>query len=465
VIGRWLSSIENEISSAQKTKIINFVNGFPSGNSACPGYSTPQGASHITILNQAGAFFQAGFEAVFKGQIKTAAWCYLQALKFNPECPVFLNNAAFTLNQLRHFQDALVLLNYAVSRDASFASAWVNSAYAQAATGNRDVAIKAMEMAIVLNPEIEDYQKDLAWLYQKPVQKKKPESPKLDQALDLLAKGKETEAKKKPTDAQPGTKNKLPPQTGDSVEHLVSKMGSSYSADMEVLGQFIPILAKAGGEFLREAEWHEKKAKEPGATTMTKNIHTKAAQGYELLSLLFVGYIQEITGSWEKSEDLVGVAFAKTPARAKDYNPAAGLAPEFKLPPIAVGIDGLVFKFNPDNEEVEIEVGEGVILGFSASPKGWAVKIGVGIQAHGAVFGGEAAYFVKYDSIQGWMQEAKVSGECAGVRFEMPVWEQNYSWEAGLQTLGVLPLEESSEGQMPETTTSVIRRLGILQPE
>jgi len=439
VVDKHFNLVDKEVTAAQKSKILNYVSGYPSANSSCPGYEMKQGLSHVETLNKAGAFFQAGFEAVFKGNIKAAEWCFLKALKLNTECPVVLSNAAFTLNYFGHFADSLILLNYAISRDALFASAWVNIAYASGQTKNYAAAKKALQIAIGLNPEIEDYKKALSAIYSVSGERKKVDAAKLDAALQALNKDKESSAE----GAKPGkgASAKQPrDQAGDSLETLVSKMGSSYSSDMAVLGQFIPILSKAGAEYLRESDWHGQKAKESSGTS--KNVHLVGEQADKLLSTLFTGYISEITGSWQQAEDVVSTAYHKdTKPRPADYNPAKGLAPEFKLPPISVGFDGLSFKFNPGQEEIEMEIGEGVIFGFSSNPKGWGVKIGLGVQAHGAVIGGEAAYFIKYDSVQGWMTEGKVAGECAGVRWEMPVHEQNFSFEpvikSGKEFLGI----------------------------
>jgi hypothetical protein len=89
-----------------------------------------------------------------------------------------------------------------------------------------------------------------------------------------------------------------------------------------------------------------------------------------------------------------------------------------------VGIDAVSFTINPKNQEIEMEIGEGFIFGVSMSEHGWGVKVGVGVKAEATLFGGEAAYFWKYDSIKGFLEESKVTSTFAGVKVELPVYEQ-----------------------------------------
>ena len=442
VVNQHFIAVDKEISAAQKRNIFSFVNTFPAADSGCPGFLFKKTQTHVLTTSKAGAFFQTGFEAVIKGKFKEAEWCYLQALRINSDCPVYLSNAAFTFNIFGEYEDALVLLNYAIGRDPTFASAWINIGYASKNLKKIEAAKKAYQMAIGLNPEIEDYKQLLKDVYESEPEKKTTEQEKTETALNMLNSilkmAKET-AQKTEKSGRAGGKTEAAPkpdeeaaQTGENTKQAASKMGSDYDSDMKIMRQFVPELSQAAAAFLREAEWHGQKAAQEGGTLKAE--HKVGEKGYTLLAFLCQGYIAEMTGSWDKAENSVASAFAKSPRRPKDYNPAAGLGgPGTQFPPISVGIDAVSFTINPKNQEIEMEIGEGLIFGVSMSEHGWGVKVGVGVKAEATLFGGEAAYFWKYDSIKGFLEEGKVTGTFAGVKVELPVYEQHL-W--GFENLG-----------------------------
>jgi len=407
VVDKHLARVDAAVSAEQKTKIWSYVNAFPGQDTSVPGYSFTGGSGHVETKNRIGALFQAGFEAVFKGQIPVATWCFLQALKINCDCPVILSNAAFTLNRSGYYTDALTLLNYAVTLDPSFSSAWVNIASGAFHLKRYDTAKKALQMAIALSPEITDYQDMLKGVYAASGTKKKVETADLDAALGVLAKGKEAAAAK-----NSGTGAKANPQgaagaAGGEADSLISGMGASYQNDMNILSQFLPVLAQAGGQFLKESQWHLDKAKDAD-TNLNKDLHYVASTGWGLLSTLFKGYIADISGSWSYADDLLQKQAKSIPNRPADYKPWKTLTPDFNLPPISIGFDGIVLKLDRNSDEIECEIGEGVIFGFSHSSQGWSVKVGLGLQMQaGFMTGGGLAYFLKYDSTTGIKTEAK----------------------------------------------------------
>lgn len=407
VVAKHLQLVEPKITAEQKGKIWTYANAYSGQDSSCPGYSYPQGAGAVVTKNKLGAFFQAGFEAVFKGQFQAAEWCFLQALKLNYGCPALLSNAAFTLNRAGYYADSLVLLNYAVSIDPSFSSAWINIASGASQLKMFGAAKKALQIAIVLEPGLKDYQDMLKNVYAASGTKKKAGAADLDAALGVLAQGKGAPGRKSgegPVKAVPPGKSTA---QGDTSESLISGMGSSYQNDMNILGQFLPVLAVAGGQYKKESDWHAQKGKD-ASTQAEKDIRYVASTGLGLISTLFKGYIADISGSWEYADDMVKKAAKAIPARPADYDPAKGLAPEFKLPSLSIGFDGIAFKVDPSSDEMECEIGEGVILGFSTSSRGWSVKIGIGVQMQaGFMTGGGAAFFLKYDSTTGIKTEAK----------------------------------------------------------
>jgi tetratricopeptide (TPR) repeat protein len=442
VVNQHFTAVDKEITAAQKRNIFSFVNTFPAADSGCPGFLFKKTQTHVLTTSKAGAFFQTGFEAVIKGKFKEAEWCYLQALKINSDCPVYLSNAAFTFNIFGEYEDALVLLNYAIGRDPTFASAWINIGYASKNLKKIEAAKKAYQMAIGLNPEIEDYKQLLRDVYESEPEKKTTEQEKTETALNMLnniLKMAKESAQKTEKSGQAGGKTEAAPKpdqeaarAGENTKQAASKMGSGYDSDMKILRQFVPGLSQAAAAFMREAEWHGQKAAQEGGTLKAE--HEYAETGYPLLAFLCKGYIAEMTGSWDEAGYNVSSAFAKSPRRPKDYNPIEGLGgPGTKFPPISVGIDAVSLTINPKNQEIEMEIGEGLIFGVSMSEHGWGVKVGVGVMAEATLFGGEAAYFWKYDSIKGFLEEGKVTGTFAGVKVALPVYEQHL-W--GFENIG-----------------------------
>jgi tetratricopeptide (TPR) repeat protein len=442
VVNQHFIAVDKEISTAQKTNIFSFVDTFPAADSGCPGFLFKKTQTHVLTTSKAGAFFQTGFEAVIKGKFKEAEWCYLHALRINSDCPVYLSNAAFTFNIFGEYEDALVLLNYAIGRDPTFASAWINIGYASKNLKKIEAAKKAYQMAIGLNPEIEDYKQLLKDVYESEPEKKATEQDKTDAALNMLnniLKMAKDTAQKSEKSGQTGGKTEANPKpkedagpTGESAKQEATKMGSDFNSDMKILAQFVPGLAAGAAAFLREAEWHGQKAQQEHGTLKAE--HKYAETGYTLLAFLLQGYIADMTGSWDKADESVARAFARSPKRPKDYNPIEGLGgPGTQFPPISVGIDAVSFTINPKNQEIEMEIGEGLIFGVSMSEHGWGVKVGVGVMAEAGPFGGEAAYFWKYDSIKGFLEEGKVTGTFGGVKVGLPVYEQHL-W--GFENIG-----------------------------
>ncbi len=426
---RLLTRIDSKISTTQKNKILEYAKGYSSSDNSCPGYKFEKGIAHVKTTNKGGAFLQAGFEAVFKGKIKVAEWCFLKAVKINPDCPVFLSNTAFTLNYLGNYKDALTFLNYAILLDPSYPSVWVNIGYAQKNLGNYKDAKKAYQIAIGLNPEIEDYRKALLNIYEKSGDKKSSDTAKLDKALDILNRRKQQRSGTNPSGGTVPSRSYQDRNLTRDEQTLLSKMGSNYNSDMQVLGRFIPGLSYAAGQFLREAEWHRKKAAQEHEVLKTE--HELGAKAWGAMAFLCRGYIADITGSWDKSGEIVGDAFNRIPHRPEDYNPIKGMRPEWKMPPLSIGFDGLSFSIDPNDPTgaIKFSIGEGVILGFSAGKKGWGVKIGVGLKAEAGAVGASGGYFIKYDSIKGLGNEAKGSVSCAGVKVSMPVYSHSFSFE------------------------------------
>ena len=448
VIDKHLKLVAPKVDPAQRSKIMNFAGAFPSGG-GCPGYRFLPGGGHVETTDRNGALLQAGFEAVFKGQFAVAEWCFLLAAHSNPECSVFTSNAAFTLSIFKDYADALTLLNYNIVRDPLFASAWVNIGYASKELKDFDAAKSAYQMAIGLNPQIEEYRSALRRVYEAAGEKKKVDQAKLDEALRALGdtgaggQGRAGGGKKKTPSssggaAQGSSRIEFPPAVVEArdpsmiefdpvVVEASQKLGQSYEKDISVLEQFVGPIQMMAGATLRESQWHLEQSKETSG--ITKSVHQTAGTAWSLYSQLFRGYLQEITGSWETAQTLTELGFVRVGHRPKDYNPIKGLAPEMKLPPISVGFDGFSFKFIPGEEEIEFEFGEGVIFGVFANKEGWGVKLGVGVMAEGAVLGAEAAYFIKYQSTKGWGDELKLAGHCAGVQVEVPLSEYSFAFE------------------------------------
>lgn len=429
-----LTRLNSKITEPQKRKILDYVSNFSSTNNKCPGYKFVEGTAHVETLNKGGAFLQAGFEAVFKGKIEVAEWCFLNAVTTNPDCPVFLSNTAFTLNYLGDYSNALTFLNYAILLDPLYVSAWVNIGYSQKNLKHFKEAKKAYQIAIALNPEIDDYRTALREVYEQEKgegrgeNKPSQETSNLDQALDILNKGKLTQKNVHPEN--PGIRPQNSPLEGPERDEklLLSSMGKSYNSDMRVLGIFIPGLAAAAGQFFREAEWH--KEKEDESRGVLKVEHNLGKKAWTALGFLCMGYIKEITGSWERSERIVEDAFERIPHRPEDYNPIRGLSPEWHMPPIKIGFDGISFSIDPDNPTgaVSFSIGEGIILGFSMGKKGWAVKIGVGVKAEAGVAGVGGGYFIKYDSIKGFGGSIEGKATCAGMKIVLP-FSHSFSFE------------------------------------
>ena len=197
VVNNHIGKMDGQISSPQKNKILAYVTPYSSSDTSCPGWRFKDGAPYTETVNRAGAYFQAGFYAAVSGQHKIAAWCFLQAVKINDQCPAFLSNGAYALSALGQYKDALVLLDWAVALEPSSASAWVNAGYANMKMKNYAAAQDAYSNAVIIDPEIQDYQRYLM----EATAATGPTVPEIDS--DALAGGKhEAPAVKKRTDAR-----------------------------------------------------------------------------------------------------------------------------------------------------------------------------------------------------------------------------------------------------------------------
>ena len=156
-------------------------------------------------LNQAGAYFLTGMGVLLNGYPQMARWCFSVAASKAPTCSAYLSNLAFVLNEEGHFEDAIVLLEYATTLDPGDSSIYVNLAFSYQHLKKYDEAIQAMLFAISLHPTFQKYQDMLLGLQEMrkaeerlrprlPADKKEDKSRKpvqLDDALRLLEEQKE----------------------------------------------------------------------------------------------------------------------------------------------------------------------------------------------------------------------------------------------------------------------------------
>jgi tetratricopeptide (TPR) repeat protein len=114
--------------------------------------------THAGALNQAGAYFLTGMEALLNGYPQMAKWCFAVAAVKAPACSAYLSNLAFVLNGEGHFVDASVLLEYAKLLDPGESSIYVNLAFSYQNLKMFDKAIQALLFAISLHPTFQKYQ-------------------------------------------------------------------------------------------------------------------------------------------------------------------------------------------------------------------------------------------------------------------------------------------------------------------
>jgi len=129
----------------------------------CPGLGfTDQDVGLVVTrgraLNQGGAYFLTGMEALLNGYPHMARWCFSAAASAAPACPAYLSNLAFVLNEEGHFEDAIVLLEYAKTLDPGDSSIYVNLAFSYQHLKKYDEAIQALLFAISLHPTFQKYQ-------------------------------------------------------------------------------------------------------------------------------------------------------------------------------------------------------------------------------------------------------------------------------------------------------------------
>ena len=164
---------------------------------------------YCKVLNQAGAYYLTGMEALLNGHPEMAKWCFSVAASKIPTCSVYLSNLAFVLNEDGDFMDALVLLEFARKLDPSDSSIYINLAFSYQHLKKYDEAIQALLFAISLHPTFKKYQDMLLELQKMrkaekltdpliPVAKKgkkQPKSVQLGDALELLEEQKDKDFK------------------------------------------------------------------------------------------------------------------------------------------------------------------------------------------------------------------------------------------------------------------------------
>lgn len=167
--------------------------GFSSLPDPLPGDSCPalgflsestDAVHQLDFLNKSGADYFLGVEALLSGHLEIAKWGFARATVQNSNCPTYLSNLAFVLNEDADFPSAVLLLERARQLDPSDSSIYVNLAYGYQNLQRYDDAVGAMLVAVALEPEIKEYQVMLAEL--KKLQKDNPKELQGSEQLKKL---------------------------------------------------------------------------------------------------------------------------------------------------------------------------------------------------------------------------------------------------------------------------------------
>lgn len=107
-----------------------------------------------------------GAEAIFRGNISVASWCFLQAARLKSDQVQILNDAAFALIQLEKYAEAKTLLLRAASLDKDVHSLYVNLAFIYRKLGKSRLALLAIQRAIAMQPKAITYRQVAVEIYQ-----------------------------------------------------------------------------------------------------------------------------------------------------------------------------------------------------------------------------------------------------------------------------------------------------------
>jgi tetratricopeptide (TPR) repeat protein len=375
---------------------------------------------HARILNQAGAYYVTGVGAFLNGHPEIAKWGFSISASMVPNCPAYLSNLAFILNEQGDFKNAVFLLEYAKKLDPSDSSIYVNLAFSYQNLKKYGDAISNLLVAIALNPNVKNYQQMLLEIQKMrdepsgpPIsltkqEKKAPKSPQLDEALKLL------EAEKpRDFDEELSSSFQAPPPHGVEAKTRIHYKGKLrprpfYSLEPETFGENrsdceffcgkVGLLERMGDEAVRGAGF-----KPAGGNPVEKfigtandlighskkNLGTISAPGFKpqrtwknvkeasrgaglVMALLFYGYAGEIyeecclSGAdlgYAEAERLIDEAKREAQEKVKAFLDEMSKPEKFGLPVCVDGIAGsyCVSQGEKGTKKFEISASSGTI--------------------------------------------------------------------------------------------------------
>ncbi len=159
-LGRLLDGLRTEIGDglapALKAEIDSL---FPAG--LVPQKAVADTAFPATVTD---TLLVAGLEAILKGSMSTALYCFLQAAELSPTAEVY-SKVGFALNYLGRYGEARVVLLQAKELDSTYSAVHINLAYSYEKLGSLERAAYEMRQATMLQPENVTLKVRLAELY------------------------------------------------------------------------------------------------------------------------------------------------------------------------------------------------------------------------------------------------------------------------------------------------------------
>lgn len=167
LVEEYLSETSSQVSKADKENIEATIKDYPvelqPASETITVLATEEEEIEYTldIKTQDWAYAAIGIENTFlgglvdgqEGKLDLGLYCFLQAAALNLDEPEHLSNVAFHLNNKGDYENAKMLLQFALSINDSYYPALSNLAYAYAGQGNYTYAILEQLKVVSLRPE------------------------------------------------------------------------------------------------------------------------------------------------------------------------------------------------------------------------------------------------------------------------------------------------------------------------
>lgn len=405
------------------------------------------------VINQAGAYYITGIEAVFAGRPEAAKWCFANCALLSPKCPDGFLQLGFILNIQKDYQNAVILLKYAAQLDPKEGSVYINIGYSYQNLEKYDEAIQAYLTAIGLDPQYTKYHEILllAQLEKQEALKKKKgkdttatKSKNLDEALSMLEEKKKEKLNEQWDQEISGVEHELQKSAGGRVKNRLDPE-QAFRKDYYNFGNFdmgsfgLPFNDFCGmATFLDGLAAQYQNAPPPSsALPLTKAAVKMAGQN---MYILFKGYAHEAAlacGDKDLADQIESSAIDGFMDIAKEYAKSKKKSEPKKEVFQKLSLKVLSFSRGSKGTN-KLGISSGIVsaeLKYNSITYNFGIKVALGKKFKQSLgfaevnVGGEAYFEVDLDNGPAvgvdLKQEAKVLGQGLGTKFK--VYSQNLS--------------------------------------